>query len=291
MGEFEKRILEYSEKNQIPLNDYEGYIGRMSKSIWDKCWWVDKIEDSINTIIDFGCGDGELGKFLERVFPGRFYYIGIDNNPNMIELARQNLVAHPKFYLCSSLQKAAVKINADLDIDITILVMNSVIHELLHYLPLEDSATILTEIIELAPCYITIRDMHCYLITEFADSLRDKAVVTLQDISLRSKGAISGFFIDFMGKSHYAEPVNLLLEWCLKYRYTANWDRESKERYLFNWIEPVRQGFLSYSYKLVYEMDFFIPFIYNKFKEDFGIEMLPIPSHKKILIRKDDQKK
>jgi SAM-dependent methyltransferase len=285
MGEFERRIEQYSKEHDnnnanIEIKNYDVYIGRMSKSMYDKCWWVDKIDDSITTVLDFGCGDGEMGKFLEHMFPGRFQYIGVDGNAVMRTLANQNLKNHPNFSIIKGLD------NAEIDSECTILVLNSVIHEMFTYLSVNDNASIFMKVIDLNPRYVTIRDMHAYPITVFSIPMQKKAVAMLKSINEKAEGAYKDNLIAFIRNTPYKDSINTLLEWVLKYRYIENWQRESKERYLFNWKESMAQMFLSCKYEIVYEIDSFIPFIYDKFEQDFGIKMLPIPSHKKLLIKR-----
>ena len=52
------------------IQDYDIYTARMQKSVYDKMFFVDKIfDDSIDTVIDFGCGDGELILHLHTYMP------------------------------------------------------------------------------------------------------------------------------------------------------------------------------------------------------------------------------
>lgn len=35
--------------------NYEAYYEELDKTLFDKIWWLNKIDDEIDTIIDFGC--------------------------------------------------------------------------------------------------------------------------------------------------------------------------------------------------------------------------------------------
>lgn len=48
--------------------------------------------DSLS-VIDFGCGNGRLGVFLEEALPSSLHYVGIDNNTFLLEEARKKLPA------------------------------------------------------------------------------------------------------------------------------------------------------------------------------------------------------
>ena len=53
------------------MNDVNGYVARMNKSIDYKKFWFDKVDpDKFDRIIDFGCGDGTLG--IEALTENRF---------------------------------------------------------------------------------------------------------------------------------------------------------------------------------------------------------------------------
>ena len=68
----------------------EKYFALLEKGMLDKVWFLEKIEHSVNTLVDFGCGDGSLFTIIDRIYPGRFRYIGIDHDEKMIALAKEN---------------------------------------------------------------------------------------------------------------------------------------------------------------------------------------------------------
>ena len=51
------------EKNEI--SDLSGYLYRMQKSMIDKMFFIDKIFEPVETIVEFGCANGELIKMLQ----------------------------------------------------------------------------------------------------------------------------------------------------------------------------------------------------------------------------------
>lgn len=268
----------------MEIQNYDCYTERMAQSMWDKNWWIDKIDSSINTIIDFGCGDGELGKFIEHIFPNRFRYIGIDNNEYMCSLAIANLQAHP----AADIYVDPSEIPVDINPDTSIIIMNSVLHELFTYCPATDIAKYLTDMKDFGARYVAIRDMHEYPITPFASSLQLKALDTIEKIHTTHK-AYRVPLMQLILMRPKENPINLLLEFALKYRYGDNWEREVQEYYLFAWDWRIYAALHTVApkdvpqYNLRYEDSFYIPFIYNTFAKDFGIDMLPIPSHKKVL--------
>lgn len=75
-----------SELNTNPIVDLNRYNLSMSKSLIDKIFFMDKIDDTIKIIVDYGCADGALIRFLAPLFP-EMTFIGYDKNEEMISRA------------------------------------------------------------------------------------------------------------------------------------------------------------------------------------------------------------
>ena len=75
-----------SELNTNPIADLNRYNLSMSKSLIDKIFFMDKIDDTIKIIVDYGCADGALIRFLAPLFP-EMTFIGYDKNEEMISRA------------------------------------------------------------------------------------------------------------------------------------------------------------------------------------------------------------
>lgn len=73
------------------ITNYAVYNNGMRNTIIDKMWFLDYISPNITTIIDFGCADGDLFKEIEKIYPNKFDYIGIDNDKTMRTRAKANL--------------------------------------------------------------------------------------------------------------------------------------------------------------------------------------------------------
>ena len=58
------------------------YTTEMSKSVWDKAFFMDKIP-GVKCVIDFGCADGAMIRYLAPLFPD-IYFIGYDINNELI---------------------------------------------------------------------------------------------------------------------------------------------------------------------------------------------------------------
>ena len=59
------------DKNKIC--DLDIYLTRMQRSILDKMFFIDKVFEPFETIIDFGCANGELIKAMLPMFPNYKY--------------------------------------------------------------------------------------------------------------------------------------------------------------------------------------------------------------------------
>ena len=67
------------------IENYQVYNDRMRRSMWDKAFFMDKVPGA-EIIIDYGCADGSLVRFLSALFPS-VRFIGFDIDPLMVEAA------------------------------------------------------------------------------------------------------------------------------------------------------------------------------------------------------------
>ena len=78
------------------LNNVDIYVRRMQKSLMNKMFFVDKIFEPIDNIVDFGCADGALIRAMQYLFP-EYNYVGYDISEEMISRARDG-VSGCEFY-------------------------------------------------------------------------------------------------------------------------------------------------------------------------------------------------
>ena len=69
--------------------NFDIYTEEMSKSVWDKSFFMDKIIGA-KLVIDFGCADGAMIRMLAPLFPNTTFY-GYDINDNLIVEAWRKL--------------------------------------------------------------------------------------------------------------------------------------------------------------------------------------------------------
>ena len=66
--------------------DLDIYTTEMSKSVWDKAFFMDKIP-GVKCVIDFGCADGAMIRYLAPLFPD-ITFVGYDISRELIARAR-----------------------------------------------------------------------------------------------------------------------------------------------------------------------------------------------------------
>ena len=72
----------------IAINNIEVYNKNMSMSMYDKAFFIDKVDADL--FVDFGCADGALLEFCKFLVPD-LKYIGYDIDPKMICLAKDRM--------------------------------------------------------------------------------------------------------------------------------------------------------------------------------------------------------
>ena len=255
------------------IQDYDIYTARMQKSVYDKMFFVDKIfDDSIDTVIDFGCADGELILHLHTFMPD-VRFIGYDIDETMLERARER-VPFAEFYSNWN--------DINVDPDRTIVNLSSVIHEIYHYANDGDIAVFWQRILAPGFAYITIRDMFKNDIDLPAgDRWR-------QNVIDAGYGKQLDDFEKCWGKIKTTNQKNHFL---LKYKYKENWDREVSENYMPITVGELKHTVTHYMPYGVYEIDYEnfspLPFIVNQIGKDLNLNMESFPTHLRIIFRKE----
>ena len=254
------------------IANIKDYNTAMKKTLLDKIWWIDKIDKSITTIFDFGCADGSMTKFIDEMFPNRFNFVLIDNDAEMLKLAEQNLKykTNVRFYADLNI---ALQYNL-FDLKKSVLVLNSVMHEVLSYCTEEEQNKLFKDFFN-GFGYIAIRDMHlndfpifgCVLSAEH----QRKIAYTSQNIK-------------------HKDYKSTLVEYFLKSEYINNWEREKDERYLWDWSRII---FLNWKnkYEIMHEEDFSLVYHRKIWRKEFQISLSDLrkfKTHKKLLLKSID---
>lgn len=251
----------------VPIKDLQTYIEGMEKSIVDKLWWFDYIPKDITTVYDYGCADGALLSAVNLVRPG-LQLKGYDYNRDMVIAAQKRL---PQVsFSCFPLSILPTD---------SVVIVSSVLHEVFSYEgnPMDT----LDNIFKLGAKYVAVRDM-AYQTGYCPHDIHMENLMKV--ITYGDKKQIADF-------EKYFGPlaaVQNLTHFLLKYRYTVNWDREVRENYfaldvdkLIGIVESV------YGYRVKYEGHYTLPFVRDKVKEDFNVN-LKDHTHVKILFEKKE---
>ena len=255
------------EPGKDQISDLSGYLYRMQKTMIDKMFFIDKIFEPIECIVDFGCANGELIKMLQYFFD-EYRYIGYDLSDKMIAEAKKN-VPKARFYTDWD--------SIDADFEHSLLNISSVIHEVYSYCPDEEIELFWHRVFDSGFRYITIRDMMVSEDTERPASEHDLRCV-------RSHNGFSTQLSDYEGVWGNIRTEKQLIHYLLKYSYTQNWEREVRENYLGLSAERLLKR-IPDNYHITYKEHYTLPYIAWQVKRDFGIE-LKTPTHIKLVLER-----
>jgi len=255
------------------INNLYAYLTRMDAALADKCWWLDYIDSDIDTVIDFGCAAGSLHDMINLLAPNEYNYFGVDNSAEMRALCAEKCIQ-----VYETLDEVLPQINPDK----TVLIMNSVIHEILSYS--DTYMALFHKINEANFKHIAIREMYIddeYIILPN----KDRLIETIEHSSYADKWKEFKWTVEHNRWGDYLNPNVYITEFLLKYWYTENWNRECKEQYLWNWEKFFlkTKDYDAMSYYIAYQETFKIPYVINKIYKDFKYG-LPKNTHKKLLL-------
>lgn len=270
------------------------YNKEMSANIADKAWSLEYLHRNfhfdVDTVIDFGCADGALGKYLADSYPVFFQYIGID----IAEVLDQSTLYRgiedidaPQYSPINLIDGEEIQ---RLTKKPFILVLNSVLHELMTDPKSENNKTafnILHALISDKNCkYISIRDMH------FSDKNPEGKIsistlinfyTTLESTRPECLDAFLQFFRDRTNCSSKD-----WFKYLLCYDYLDNIEKEIAEKYFFDWDDAFYKiGLVTNSFATLYCENFSIPFLENKWERDFGFTNdLWCTTHRRMLLKR-----
>lgn len=248
-----------------PINNMQVYNAGMRKSMLDKLWWIDKIDESVDTVVDYGCADGTLLSMVHEINSDMMLY-GYDFNEDMIDLAAENIE-------CGYFSNNYDAVASEAAKNTSVLVASSVFHEIENYS--QDIAAEYNNIFNNKYKYIAIRDL---FISERTYGISDP--LTVAKIRHRFNYDKLQEFEANIGSIDYNEN---LLQFFLTYRYNENWDREVRENYFPYTIEQFLNRIPNY-YEVVYFEHYTLPFIQRQVFKDFDVQLRD-PTHGKILLK------
>ena len=251
------------------IKNYSQYNSSMKKSLLDKIFFMDKIDAEI--IVDYGCADGTLLKFLATLFP-EYTYVGFDVDKKMVELAQEN---------CEGLDNVAftddwfvVKTVAEIEKP-TAVILSSVIHEVYAYGTKTDVDKVWERVYKYFD-YVVIRDMIPSITMDKKSDINDiRNVMKLSD---------AGNLREFEQVWGSIEQNKNLVHFLLKYRYTENWNREVRE----NYFPITREELLSnipLNFDIEFHEHFVLPYQKGIVKKDFNV-LLKDNTHLKLILKR-----
>ena len=283
------------------MNDLNGYLERMSKSIIpEKLFFLNKINwNEIKWIADIGNADGEmllvLYEKLSKEYPD-IVFVGIDNNPLMLEKYLENINTRigtdNNFYGYKNFTEAIKE--QDLIKDTPgLIIFSSVLHEIPGgSIPLNFSCLEQTGV-----KYITIRDMYheeSYKDPGLSQKQKEvyknildnhnyvKEMIVSKVVNSNHKNNNDEFKIDELN------TVKFFYQLLLKYTYVDNWETESKEDYFStDWI-----GNTSYlihrGFSTIYDKKYLLQFKRNEVQKNLKYEMSMSTHRQMIFIKKEN---
>lgn len=254
------------ELDENRISDLNIYLMRMQRSILDKMFFIDKVFEPFEYILDFGCANGELIKAMLPMFPD-YKYVGYDISTDMINAAREN-VPNARFF-----DKWT---DIDIPFDNSLINISSTIHEVYSYGTDNDVEEFWDRVFNSGFRYVAIRDM---MFSDSEDRPFDKDKT---DMIRNSEFAdLLNSFEEVRGK---ITSQRQLVHFLLKYRYGSNWNREVHENYFPISTEKIMQR-IPDSYRIVLKECFTLPFTSWQIRKDFGFE-LKEHTHIKLILEK-----
>lgn len=238
-----------------PIENYNVYTNAMKKGLYDKLFFVDKINPSM--IVDFGCADGTLMEETQTYFPD-IPIIGVDNDARM-----RKSVTDFEVFADLSLVKPEKG---------SALILSSVLHELYSYSSPQDIATFWKYANQFD--YVVIRDM------AIPDKERWNSVMWGGADTLRSLYPEQAK--DFEKVWGTLAVTERFIHFLLKYKYVENWKRELHENYLINTVESIEAELTNKS--VVYKEHTILPYLHDTWVKEFGVDVTT-PTHLKLIVK------
>lgn len=254
----------------VVINDYNVYSSGMKKSIKDKLFFEGLVE-AVDTIVDFGCADGQVLKQLHEDFP-EWKLFGIDVDRTMLDLAKFN--CSNAEYICAK----GIPIDKLKNISSNALLnLSSVVHEVYSYSGPNEISEFWKNVFACGCKYIAIRDL---MLSNESDRASD-----INDMTGVLRNAHLDTLHEFISLWGSVKSQKNLLHYLMKYRYRENWNREVRENYFPITVEQLLNMIPTDKYRIVYFNHYILPYNRNKIYEDFGIE-LKDNTHVKVLLER-----
>lgn len=257
----------------MEIKDYNKYTSRMSRAMFDKLFFIDKVDATL--FVDYGCADGALLKSMDEILSreGDFLFYGYDNDQQMIDKANgetdsTNIFTTDWDLIETQISKTDKK---------SAIILSSIIHEIYHYSDIKAVDQFWKQVFNSGFDYIIIRDMVPSNTIDRQSDMND-----VMKIRRRFHDTIS--LTDFEKIWGSISNNKNLIHFLLKYKYVEpNWNREVKENYLPIYEEDLISK-VSSDYKILYHEHFTLPYIKEQILEDFNIDVKD-NTHLKLILK------
>ena len=237
------------------ISDNDIYLKRMRRTFADKMWFMSLMPDGVESVVDFGCADNSFLKEFDRMYPG-YNCVGIDNNPEFLDMA-----SNSGYKVCNSLDAV---LKEGVDPAKSVLVMNSVLHEICSY---DDPEKFWKDVGKMGFRYVALRDMYA----KGCGCFTSRTEIELRTACLENNGNLNLYrkYCDYCGIWGKIDNGYDAVHFLLKYLYDENWERELRENYLsysyrdLHWITR-RNG-----YDAEFEQFYALPYLRGRWTEDF----------------------
>ena len=260
------------------FTDINSYNKNMAKPMDDKLFFLEKLDWDDNIIVDFGCADGrvlaEIKNRLESMYLGkrnRFFYIGYDISPVMIDYAKTNWDGDGRQVLFTSNWNDVIKAIEYHNEMKPVLFLSSVIHEVYSYAKNEEEITeFWGRVLNTGFKYVVVRDM-----------MVDKSVNRLNgyDIPYQLKNTFTldcyryePYLKEFEARWGKITKNKNAVHFLLKYPWTINWERENNENYLPLYTNDLVRIMIQ-RYDIEYFKHYILQFVYDRVLHDWGLHL------------------
>ncbi len=139
------------------IKNFNVYNEEMAKSWYEKIGFVDHIFQHIDIVVDFGCADGSIAQFIHKVYKDA-KVIGYDTKEVFDSNGIEEGEDENGILFTSSLDKIR-EIMSGARRKTSLLVLNSVLHEVYNYMGHADARSLLDSLFGLYFNYVWIRDI------------------------------------------------------------------------------------------------------------------------------------
>lgn len=257
----------------VPIKNLNDYTQKMSLTMKDKLFFVEKIKTSV--YIDYGCADGTLLCELDAIYNDHnITYIGYDRSNEMIELAKSKWGGIGKVLFTSNFEELLTYLQKCKD---AILILSSVLHEILSQGITQEEFW--SSIKNFPLKYIVIRDM-AYNPIIYNSELQNYCISKIYYLMPKR-------YNDFVKKYGKIDNNIRFCHFLLKYRYTQNWERELNENYFSFNPDCAIKWLNDYNFYPIYYERFNVPYIVEILQKDMRINLNDLgQTHIKMIFQK-----